>query len=274
MDLTKLGTLALCLLGACYLAPNDEDEGADSGAATQTGDGPSSSTGEVGDNRGRFSTGPFDFYWFWYDTWAQGTCVEVAIRNSGPDLDTWSVVFEVDQPITEWTYSGGAFFWPEDDRIEVIPTGSESFDAGEWRTLNYCAEPRHQVVDAQVDVVAASGSDGGSSTGEWTGSTNGTFTATPLSVNWYHTYESAARTCSNVTVTNGGDDLDDWALTLQLSREASVVDVTGASHEVIGSNVIFSGGAVSDGATFTVSFCAEPGVEIDGGSATVTVATP
>lgn len=287
------GIAGLAMLAGCYLSPNDPT--ANSEESGLTGSGASNTTyGEVGEGRGRFDEGPFTIYWRWYDTWEQGTCVQIDVRNNGDTLSWWDLTLDLDQPLTQWTYESGAFFWPEGDQLLIEPESSGSFSRRATKKFNYCAEPRAAIVGATVNYEysgsgsSGSGGDGSSgdggdgSSGDGDGgdggssgglSERGELFPAPFTLRWRWVSSWDGGSCTQVTLINGDRDLAEWELLLNLSGDARLSSEWGAWYVPSGDSMRVEpngSGVLRAGATVDFGYCTLPQTAITDARATVT----
>lgn len=274
---------ALAALAGCYFTPNDATVEGD-GEALAEGDGsrgPDAGYGEVGEGRGKLEEGPVTVYWQWYDTWDQGTCMKVTVRNGEDDLAWWELNLQLDQKLTLWTYDDGAFFWPEGDQIFVEPVSSGSLPARSTRDLYYCAEPLHEIQGVTVfaersDGEVVEGGDGGDGGGggDPDRATRGELFPRPFTLRWVQTGSWDGGNCLNVTLINGEQALDDWSLELRADQELNLTSEWGAWFEPGGDRmrVVPNGpGRLEPGQTLNFGYCSEPATAIEGATAQVEV---
>lgn len=163
----RLCTVTL-LLSACYMQPSDSllvTEGGDDAAAggEEASFGLGAGSGES--RSGLVEDGDVRLYWSWYgnEDWAEGTCVQMLLKNRGNTVSRWSAELQLDTSITAWTHYDGAFLFPYGDKLLVEPETSGSLAEGESLQLNFCAEPRVEILALDMD---GDGLSSGSSSSE------------------------------------------------------------------------------------------------------------
>ena len=265
---------ALVALSGCYFTPNDaavqgDGEGLSEGSGSA---GPDDTYGEVGDNRGKIEADPVTVYWQWYDTWDQGTCMKVTLRNDNDALAWWELNLQLDQELTLWTYDDGAFFWPEGDQIFIEPVSGGALPARSSRDLYYCAEPLHGVRGATVFAELADGGSTGDGGDGGDGGvddpdrpTRGEVDADPFILRWSQSSSWDEGNCVQASLINGEEALDEWELTLYLNDEANLTSEWGAWYEPEGTTlrvVPTASPRLEAGQALQFGFCSEPGLAI------------
>jgi hypothetical protein len=150
----RLCTVSL-LLSACYMQPSDSllvtDGGDGSTGGEESSFGLEGGAGET--KSGLVEDGDMRLYWAWYgnEGWAEGTCVQMLLKNRGSTVSNWSAELQLNSAITAWTHYDGAFLFPYGDKLLVEPETSGTLSGGASLELSFCAEPRVEILALDMD---------------------------------------------------------------------------------------------------------------------------
>lgn len=159
-------TLSVCLLASGCVPfdvmlekAREAGEVSDTDPATETEDPAATDDRE----QGTLSGGSLMVDWTITETWDGGGCTEVTVSSAGDTLDNWAASIQLDQPITEVSWSG-EHLEISGDRVVIRPSTPQPLATTSSLTTTYCISPdaRPQLVEAIIDDPAPPVDDTGS----------------------------------------------------------------------------------------------------------------
>ena len=193
--------------------------------------GSGSSASPSGDGRAILENAYFRVSSSWVDSWPEGACVQLRIKNLKEDVTGWSLMLTVDEDVETWFSDGGAWFDYLGKEILIEALDDTTFKKGATLPVQFCAEPATTPVKFQSDppgfgVEGSTGFDTfgmGSGSSSSSGSSDPDLTTNSLSDGDFKIYAVAANgweggACVSCLLRNYGPSVKNWRATLGLSK--------------------------------------------------------